>query len=93
MDRSDIESQPDSQGEVNPVIHLVAPIIAIGATMIVRKVLNAGYERVTGTPPPGPRDPGVAFGRALMWAVVTAATAAAVEVAVYRATNRPVSHG
>ena len=73
--------------EVNPMMHLVAPIVAIGATMIVRKVMNSGYRRVTGTPAPDAHDAGVTLTRALVWAVATAATAAAVEVAVYRFTS------
>ena len=76
------------QAEVNPLVHVITPIVAIGATMLVRKALNVGYRRVTGTDAPGPRDPGVTLGRALLWAVVTAAAAAAVEVAVYRVTSR-----
>ena len=74
--------------EPNPIMHLVAPITAIGATMVMRKVLNAAYESRTGNQAPDPRDKRVGFGRALMWAVVTAAAAAAVETAVYRVMNR-----
>lgn len=76
-----------AEPEVNPMMHLVAPIVAIGATMIVRKVLNSGYRRVTGSPAPDIHQPGVTLTRALVWAVATAATAAAVEVAVYRLTS------
>lgn len=74
--------------EPNPIMHLVAPITAIGATMVMRKVLNAAYEKKTGNQAPDPRDGRVNFGRALMWAIVTAAAAAAVETAVYRVMNR-----
>ena len=83
------ESTPENIDEQpNPVMHLIAPITAIGATMVMRKVLNAGYQRSTGLTAPDPHDPRVNFGRALMWAIVTAATAAAVETVVYRAMNR-----
>ncbi len=74
--------------EINPVAHLIAPIAAIGATMLVRKVMTMGYERISGRPAPAPRDPAVSFTRALMWTAVTAATAAVVEVAAYRAANQ-----
>lgn len=74
--------------EINPVAHLIAPIAAIGATMLVRKLMSAGYERATGRPAPAPRDPAVSFARALVWTAVTAATAAVVEVAVYRIANQ-----
>ncbi len=74
--------------EINPIAHLIAPIAAIGATMLVRKIMNSSYERATGRPAPAPRDPAVSFGRALMWTAITAATAAVVEVAVYRIANQ-----
>ena len=74
--------------EINPIAHLIAPIAAIGATMLVRKLMNVGYERTTGRSAPAPRDPAVSFGRALLWTAVTAATAAVVEVAVYRIANQ-----
>lgn len=81
-----------AEPQINPMMHLVAPLVAVGATMIVRKALNSGYRRITGSDAPNPREPQVTFGRALMWAVVTAATAAAVEVAVYRLANQAGSH-
>ena len=71
----------------NPVLHLIAPMTAIGATLLMRKALNSAYARSTGRDAPDPRDPGVSFLRALGWAIVTAATAAAVETAVYRLMN------
>ena len=74
--------------EPQPIMHLIAPVTAIGATMVMRKVLNAAYEHRTGSAAPDPRDGRVNFGRALMWAIVTAAAAAAVETAVYRVMNR-----
>ena len=72
---------------VNPVMHLIAPITALAATAIVRKAISVGYERATGHEMPEPRDPSIRFRTALTWAVVTAVTAAVVEVAIYRATN------
>ncbi len=89
-----MSNEPEVHGEpeINPAMHLIAPIVAIGATMVVRRVMNSSYRRVTGSDAPDPRAPGVTFARALMWAVVTAAAAAAVEVAVYRLTNEAGSH-
>lgn len=86
----DEQANVDTQDviEINPVAHLIAPIAAIGATMLVRKLMTTGYERVAGRPAPAPRDPAVSFTRALMWTAVTAATAAVVEVAVYRIANQ-----
>jgi hypothetical protein len=74
--------------EINPLAHLIAPVAAIGATMLVRKLMTSGYERVSGRPAPAPRDPAVSFSRALVWTAITAATAAVVEVAVYRIANQ-----
>ncbi len=93
MNPSDVQQVPSDEPGPSPLVHLVAPIVAIGATMIVRKALNAGYRRATGSDAPGPRDPGVSIGRVILWSVVTAAAATAVEVAVYRITNRPTNTG
>ncbi|CAB4928030.1 unannotated protein [freshwater metagenome] len=93
MNTSDVKQVQPEEAEPSPLLHLVAPIVAIGATMIVRKALNAGYRRATGSDAPGPRDPGVSIGRILLWSVVTAAAATAVEVAVFRITNRPTHTG
>ena len=83
------DSLPETiEDEPNPIMHLIVPIAAIGATMLMRKVLNTSYQRATGSSAPDPRDPRVNSGRALVWAIVTAATAAAVETVVYRAMNR-----
>jgi hypothetical protein len=88
IDEASGSADVDVQIEVNPIAHLIAPLAAIGATIIVRKMMDSGYKKVTGGPVPAPRDPRVTFGRALMWAAVTAATAAVVEVAVYRLANQ-----
>ena len=72
---------------VNPIVHLIAPIVAIGATMMVRKVITASYRGFTGKEAPRPNDAAVPFGKALLWAAATAAIAAGVEVVAYRITN------
>jgi len=68
-------------------MHLMAPIAAIGATMVLRRLMNSTYKAVTGNKAPDPQDPRVSYSRAIAWAAVTAATAAVVEVVVYRVTN------
>ena len=73
---------------VNPMVHVVAPLVAIGATMLVRKMLNQGYRRTTGHTAPDSRDPNTRLATALVWTAVSAAAAAVAEVAVYRATAR-----
>jgi hypothetical protein len=65
-------------------MHLITPVVAMGATMLMRKALNAGYRRVTGSAPPSATDTSITFRRAMFWAITTAATAAIVEVAIYR---------
>ena len=84
----DDDSTPKVEVQVNPIVHLIAPLVAIGATMIVRKVITAGYRRVTGNDAPKANDVKVPFGTALMWAVGTAAIAAGVELVAYRVTNQ-----
>jgi hypothetical protein len=80
-------AEVDVQVEVSPLAHIIAPIVAIGATMLVRKWMNSGYRRISNSPVPSPGDPRVSLGRALMWSAITAATAAVVEVAVFRIAN------
>lgn len=87
---TEIES---SEPQVNPMVHVIAPIVAFGATMLVRKVLTTGYRLVTGSEAPDTHDPQVKFTRALTWTIITAATAAVVEVEVYRFVNRRGEHG
>ncbi len=72
---------------VNPIVHVIAPIVAIGATMMVRKVITASYRGFTGKEAPRANDAAVPFGKALLWAAATAAIAAGVVVLSYRITN------
>jgi hypothetical protein len=78
----------DTQMQINPVAHILAPIAAIAATFLVRKALDRGYLSLTGSRAPEARDPQVSITRALVWTAATAVTAAVVEVAVYRAANQ-----
>lgn len=89
MSASEIEA---AKPQLNPVVHVIAPLVAYGATMLVRKVLQTGYRKLTGDEVPDARDPQVRFARALAWTVVTASTSAVVEVAVYRYANKRSQH-
>jgi hypothetical protein len=89
MSAAEIES---NEPQVNPMVHVIAPLVAFGATLLVRKVLTSGYRMVTGTDAPDTRDPQVKFTRALTWTIITAATAAVVEVEVYRFVNKRAEH-
>ena len=77
----------DEETQVNPMVHLAAPVVAIVGTMLIRKAINSGYEKATGRSAPLPRDPAVPLGRALMWTVIITTSAAVAEVVIYRAIN------
>ena len=87
MDDAQEVVSPHEEIEVNPLVHVVAPVVAIVGTMLIRKVINSGYEKMTGRTAPLPRDPAVPWGRALMWTVVITTSAAVAEVVIYRAIN------
>lgn len=78
----------DVEVQVNPVMHLVAPLAAIVVTMMVRNALNKGYEKATGKKPPMPRDPRTNAMQAILWTAAITTTAAVAEVAVYRLVNK-----
>ena len=84
----DLIAGDDIEVEVNPMVHLIAPLAAIVGTMIVRKVVNSAYEKATGKPAPLPRDPQTSMLRAVLWTAVITTTAAVAEVAIYRAVNQ-----
>lgn len=85
---NDIVQVDEQDVEVNPMVHLIAPVVAIVGTMIVRKMVNTAYERTTGKPAPLPRDPRTPMMRAILWTAVITTTTAVAEVAIYRAINR-----
>ncbi len=90
-DSTDLEPMVDEESEpieVNPMVHLIAPVAAILGTMVVRKVVGSAYTRFTGRPAPDARDPRTPLMRALIWSVVITSTTAVAEVAIYRAITR-----
>jgi cation transporter-like permease len=70
-------------------LQMAAPILAVGATMALRKIMNGGYRQFTGHRPPDPNAAGTPIVQAMVWAVTTAAAAALVEVLIYRLTAEP----
>lgn len=78
----------DTEIQVNPVMHILAPIAAIAVTMVVRNLLNKGYEKTTGKQPPQPRDPHTSAVQAIMWTAAITTAAAVAEIAVYRIINK-----
>jgi hypothetical protein len=70
----------------NPALHLVGPLLAFGATFVVRKALTSGYRRFTGKSAPNPQERGTPLMTVLVWTAATSAATALVEVLVYRLT-------
>lgn len=87
-ERTDIVPAAEQDVEINPMVHLIAPVVAIVGTMVVRKMVNTAYERATGRPAPLPRDPRTPIVRAILWTAIITTTTAVAEVAIYRAVNR-----
>ena len=83
---SSIGSAAGRSGSGNAAIKIVAPFASLGATWAVRKMMDSGYRRATGSEPPYAGNPENTLRQALMWAAVTAAAIAAVNVMVDRAT-------
>lgn len=71
----------------HPALKIAAPLIVIAATWASNKVLTMGYSAITGKEPPNPDDRRVSFARALTWTLATAATAAVVQMVIYRAVS------
>jgi hypothetical protein len=84
-------SSGDSQESATALFgHLVKVAVSETAvTWAVRRALDAGYRRATGRPIPSAREPDVAFGRIVLWAVIAAAAVAAADVVVDRVVLRP----
>ena len=73
-----------TRSSTSTAVHVVAPLAAMAATWAARKFMDSGYKRITGHRAPAAHDPQTALSKALVWGALTAATAAIVEVAVYR---------
>lgn len=84
LDLPDVDD--DELVEVSTALKVVAPLLAIGAGIVVRKVLDTAYEKTTGAPPPRANDRDVRIGRVLVYAAATAMAIAMVNVAVDRMT-------
>ena len=66
------------------MVKIIAPVAAIGATWLVRKVLDSGYKAATGKQPPHASDPGQSMMRIILWAATSAAAIAVVNVVIDR---------
>jgi len=70
------------------VLALVAPALAFGANLVAGKALAAAYRSVAGKDAPSSKDRTAPLGTVLAWAAISAASAAVIQVAVFRATAR-----
>ena len=81
---------PDDDGddlvEVSTALKVAAPMIALGASWLVRKALDGAYRRTTGSAPPKAADRDVNIGRVLVYAAASAVAIALVNVAIDRMT-------
>jgi len=67
----------------------VGTFTAFAAGMGTRKLVTAGWKKVTGKEPPSdPRDPHVGIGEALSWAIVLGVTMETARLLAQRAVTR-----
>jgi hypothetical protein len=83
-----LEQGSSSTQDPNMILKVAAPIIAIGATWAVRKVMEKGYSGLTGNAPPRANDPDQKLTRVLVWATATAAAIAIVDVVISRTMHK-----
>jgi Protein of unknown function (DUF4235) len=77
----------DKRGE--GVSRVVGTFAAVAAAMATRKLVTAGWKRLTGKEPPSdPHDPQVGFGEALSWAIVLGVTMETARLVAQRAATR-----
>ena len=76
-------------GEVSRGAKVAAPLVAGVGAWAVRKALDSGFRLATGRPAPTASDLNILPRRIVLWAAVTAAGVAAVNVAVDRVMLRP----
>ena len=72
----------------------VASLTALAVGMGTRKLLTAGWKKVTGKEPPSdPLDPRVRIGEALSWAIVLGVTMETARLLAQRAVTRRMRRG
>jgi hypothetical protein len=86
MSDTDLAAVDEDLVEASTALKVAAPLIALAATWAVRKAMDAAYTRATGSEPPRASDPQASMRRILIYAAVTAAAVAVVNVAVDRLT-------
>ena len=91
-EKADIATDVEYGGRAHPLLHLLAPLVAAGAVWVARAGIGITYERIAGSKRPIPSDPETSWRRAIGWTVVTATTAAVIEVTVRRIANKRRVH-
>jgi len=72
----------------------VSSMAALAAGMGTRKLVTAGWKKVTGKEPPSdPHDPHVGIGEALSWAIVLGVTMETARLLAQRAATRRLRRG
>lgn len=84
-DRSPQEAGP---APAPGAIKIIAPLAGLGAAWVVPKILGSAYRRGTGNEPPRATDRNQPLQRVLMWAAVSAAALAVVQVIIDRAVSK-----
>jgi len=91
-DELELAQDDEELVEVSTALKIVAPVVAFGAAWLVRKALDTAYTKATGNPPPRATDRHASMRRVLVYAAVTAAAVAVVNVAIDRATAPKIVH-
>ena len=72
----------------------VGTFAALAAAMGTRKLVTAGWKKVTGKEPPSdPQDPQVNFGEALSWAILLGVTMETARLLAQRVATRKLRNG
>ena len=76
------------------VSRVVGTFAALGAAMVTRRLVTAGWKRFTGKEPPDdPQDQTVGFGEALSWAVILGVAMETARVLAARFATRKLRNG
>lgn len=79
-------AESDAELQQSHLVKVVAPLATIAVAEVVRRLLDGGYRRVTGTAPPRAYDRNAPMRQVLLWAAATAAAVAVASVIVDRLT-------
>ena len=76
------------------VSRVVGTLAALGAAMLTRRLVTAGWKRLTGKEPPDdPQDQSVGFGEALSWAIILGVAMETARLVAQRTATRQIRRG